>query len=448
VPRRPRSHGTFAAMALKGLEPVVPKLTKAAEPILVPVPAGAVKVLPRWAEEDNVLRWRVRYRVPESGEPDATGMDFADADNGKPWAELELRPFTRDLPLTGLQHGVRHYFVAAIQTHDGWSDWSRIVSCVPPSPELPGKCAAVFAMVVDETTALVRWTRPIDFAASVSCGHVVKYKLRVSWTPGEGERDKDCAREILIEDDCEEFEVRDLECCRDYRFQIAGQNVTGWGDWSDHSAVLLMPLPVPLAPPPPALRRATHHSAVIQWQHPATGDAPIESFRFRYTTRTWALGFQEVHDVPANLSQYVIDGLETGETYTFQVRAVNKYGLGIWSDNSIPIKTLDGSEPSKIAKLSVPNIYKSFITLQWPPADENGYEVTRHLVRCSNTPQMDDSEELEPPIQRANGFDKCDLRHLQKKTYYFQVAAFNKLGMGEWSDPVMVDLVGALAVQN
>ena len=44
------------------LEPIVPKLTKAAQPLVLPVPGAAVKVLPRWSEEDEVLRWRVRYR--------------------------------------------------------------------------------------------------------------------------------------------------------------------------------------------------------------------------------------------------------------------------------------------------------------------------------------------------------------------------------------------------
>ena len=35
------------------------------------------------------------------------------------------------------------------------------------------------------------------------------------------------------------------------------------------------------------------------------------------------------------------------------------------------------------------------------------------------------------------------LKHLQKnKVYYFQVAAVNKLGSGQWSDPLRVDVPG------
>jgi hypothetical protein len=426
-------------MALVGLDEFAPILDEAAEPIIIPVPAGAVKVLPRWHEAEEVLRWRLKYRC--LGEQVDTLILDGSIDDGEEWIELELRPFTRELPLTGLLHGHTHAFKVAILTRDGWSDWSRVVSCVPPSPELPGKCAAVFAMVKDKTTALVRWTRPIDFAAAVSCGHISRYKILVSWPPREDEETDRCAFEMIVEGDADVQEVPGLECLRDYRFQVAAENVTGWGEWSDPSPVLNMPPPVPQPPPQPTMRRATHHSAVIQWQHPPSGDAPIDSFRFRYTSsEDFSKGGDEVHDVPANLSQYVIEGLQAGRTYVFQVRALNKYGMGIWSESSIPIKTLNGHEPSKILDLCIPHVYRSFIMLQWRPASENGFEITQHFLRYAHTPDMAGAVELEPAVVRKGEFDTCELRHLQKKTYCFQVASKNKKGTSDWSDPVIVDL--------
>jgi len=425
------------------LEDFEPVLDEAAEPALVPVPAGAVKVLPRWADEDEVQKWRLKFRAREPGEDDLTGND-GNEEGGAVWAELELRPFTRELPLTGLPHGAMHFFKVAVQLPEGWSKWSRIVSCIPPSPELPGKCASVFAVVKDKSTALVRWTRPIDFAAAVSCGHITRYKLLVTWGSQVGEEAElsACSREVLLEDDIDSYEVTDLECIKNYRFQVAAENVTGWGDWSDPSPVLSMPPPVPHPPPPPTLRRATHHSVVIQWQHPVPGDAPIQSFRFRYTTaEDFSSGsIEEVLDVPPNLSQYIVEGLTAGNSYIFQARAINKYGMGIWSDSSIAIRTLEGHKPSKIEELSVPHIYKSFITLQWRPAFENGFEVTSHILRCAHEPSMEGALEVEPTVVRKGDFDTCDLRHLQKRLYCFQVAAFNARGMSEWSDVVTVDL--------
>jgi len=426
------------------LPTVVPALGSAAEPFVRPVPSGAVKVLPRWAEDEIVFKWRLRYRCENEGETEIAGDGDFVVDEGEKWVELELRAFTRELPLTGLSHGRNHLFKVCIETDEGWSDWSSVVNCLIPSPELPAKPAAVFATVKDDDIVKIQWTRPIDCAASVSCGRITRYRLRVAWKwPLATDDDvKGYCREVLLEEDVDTYEVPDLECCHDYRFQVCAENITGWGEWSDPSAVINMPLPVPLPPPQPTLRRATHHSAVIQWQHPSPGGAPIETFRFRYTTSSdWSTDVEEIHDVPHNQSQYVVKGLKPGMAYLFQVRAVNKYGMGIWSDTSIPMKTVDGQAPSKIKDLSVPHVYKSFITLQWPPAEDNGHEVTHHLVRHAFSPDMSGAIESELPVQRQGGYDTCSLRHLEKgKTYYFQVVAFNKLGMTEWSDPVTVCL--------
>jgi len=426
------------------LAAIVPALGPAAEPFVRPVPSGAVKVLSRWAEDEIIYKWRLRYRCVDEAETEITADGVAVVDDGEQWVELELRPFTRELPLTGLSHGRNHLFKVCIETDEGWSDWSSIVTCTVPSPELPAKPAAVFATIKDDTTVNVRWTRPIDCAASTSCGKITRYRLQVAWKwPLTTEEDKkDFSKEFLLNEDVDTFEVPDLECCRDYRFQICAENITGWGDWSDPSAVINMPMPVPLPPPQPTLRRATHHSAVIQWQHPSPGGAPIESFRFRYTTSTdWSTDIEEIRDVPHNQSQYLVNGLKPGMAYLFQVRAVNKYGMGIWSDSSIPTKTVEGQAPSKIKDLTVPHMYKSFITLQWPPAEDNGYEVSHHLVRHSFAAEMSNAIEAELPVHRQGGYDTCSLRHLDKgKTYYFQVVAFNKMGMTEWSDPVTVSI--------
>ena len=40
--------------------------------------------------------------------------------------------------------------------------------------------------------------------------------------------------------------------------------------------------------------------------------------------------------------------------------------MGIWSDSSIPIRTMDGATPSAIEDLTASEIYKSFIRLQFP----------------------------------------------------------------------------------
>lgn len=362
-------------------------------------------------------------------------------EGGPPWVELELRHFTRELPLSGLAFGQLHHFKVAIETPDGWSDWSSAVRCEPPAPTPPGKCAAVYAKVLDGSSCLVRWTKPLDFAVATPNSQITRYRILVCWPPQHHQQPEDCYREIVLDEDTDSYTVSDLVSLTDYYFQVGAENIAGWGDYSDPSPVVNVVPPVPITLNQPTLRRATHHSVVIQWQHPPVSDVHVESFRFRYTSSTdWSHDVEEIKNVAANLSQYVIEGLRPGQIYIFQVRALNRFGMGIWSESSIPIRTLDGSAPSKIWDLQAPYIYKSFIRLTWRPVEENGYSATSHLLRFAHMPDMDGAVELTPVVFREGDNDACDIRHLRKFKYYFQVAAINKMGMAEWSEPCVVDM--------
>ncbi|CAK9049049.1 unnamed protein product [Durusdinium trenchii] len=395
-------------------------------PIVLPVPPGAVKVMPRWAEEDEVSKWRVKYRL---------NNEKAAEDPDSEWIELELRHFTRELPLSNLPPGV-HHFRVAIETPDGWSDWSPPVECEPPPPQVPSKLASLLCEVLGVDAVKVRWSPPLDTATTVAELQVLRYKILVSWLSD----DEPMTREILVEEATDFYVVTGLVSLTDYTFQISAENCAGWSEWSEPSTKQTEP-PVPKTLNQPTLRRSTHHSAVIQWQHPPFTDVPVDSFSFRHTTSAdWSGEVVEITDVSPSLSQYVITGLRPGQVYIFQVRAVNRYGKGIWSEGSIPIRTTDGSIPAKIETLKASDIYQSFIRLKWAPVDENGYPITGYLLRYAHEEDMAEATEAVPRVVRDNGFDSCDIRHLRKLKYYFQAAAINQLGIAEWSNAVMVDM--------
>jgi len=280
----------------------------------------------------------------------------------------------------------------------------------------------------------------LDFAVITPALRITRYNILVCWVPRADEEPETCCREILVEEDVDEYVVTDLESLTDYHFQVAAENVAGWGEYSDPSPVVNVVPPVPITLNQPTLRRATHHSVVIQWQHPPLSEVPVESFSFRHTSSPdWSCNVTEIHDVAANLSQYVIEDLRPGQVYIFQVRAINRFGKAIWSENSIPIRTLDGDTPSRIEDLSAPEVYKSFIRLQWRPVEANGYPVMGHLLRFAHDPNMPGAVQENPEVFRKGDYDCCDIRHLRKRKYYFQVAAMNQMGQAEWSDSVMID---------
>ena len=84
--------------------------------------------------------------------------------------------------------------------------------------------------------------------------------------------------------------------------------------------------------------------------------------------------------------------------------------MGIWSDSSIPVRTMDGATPSAIEDLRASETYQSFIRLQclgiiscrfqgfpaalnpctwlvtrWRPVEENGYPITDYRLRYAHT---------------------------------------------------------------
>eukprot|EP00437_Effrenium_voratum_P067353 CAMPEP_0181499752 /NCGR_PEP_ID=MMETSP1110-20121109/54834_1 /TAXON_ID=174948 /ORGANISM="Symbiodinium sp., Strain CCMP421" /LENGTH=84 /DNA_ID=CAMNT_0023627975 /DNA_START=102 /DNA_END=353 /DNA_ORIENTATION=+ len=84
--------------------------------------------------------------------------------------------------------------------------------------------------------------------------------------------------------------------------------------------------------------------------------------------------------------------------------------MGIWSDSSIPVRTMDGATPSQIEDLRASEIYQSFIRLQWRPVEENGYPITDYRLRYAHTEDMADAVEAVPAVVRDKGFDTCDIR--------------------------------------
>mmetsp|Transcript_8132 Transcript_8132/g.19390 ORF Transcript_8132/g.19390 Transcript_8132/m.19390 type:complete len:655 (+) Transcript_8132:55-2019(+) len=406
-------------------------------PTVTPEQMAAVTV--RWSTENDEMLdptmtgWKLRY----SADPDM----LTDV------VEHSLQTCTREFPIVAMDHGKMHYFQMCFTNGAGDSEWSDPASCVPPVPKPPGKPAAPFPRVpvVDHQAQRleVRWSASID-AANRPFGQNLGYSIRVTWKwplPDDESERKPFVKEYEISGNLEEYviDAATLECYKEYRVQIRAANVVGWGEWSDPSEVFTVPPPVPRPVGRPTVRRPTHHSFVVQWPHPNQGGAHIESFRIRYSTDEYfRTNVAEVHDVPFNLSQCGVKNLSPGTTYWFQVCATNRYGVGVWGDTSLPNKTLDGNLPAQITTLTVPQIYNSFVLLQWEPAEDNGYPITKYVVRYSKFPNMRDAKIYE---EKDGSATTCAVKHIKKdEPYYFQVCAQNAAGGSEWSNSVEVKL--------
>ncbi len=86
-------------------------------------------------------------------------------------------------------------------------------------------------------------------------------------------------------------------------------------------------------------------------------------------------------DAGPDTTSSVIDGLDNGTSYVFQVAAVSSAGVGGWSEPSEPVTPQDvPNRPTVVA--GVPGDSRVIVT--WvPPADDGGSAITGYLVDYS-----------------------------------------------------------------
>jgi len=413
----------LAALVLEQIPPVRPQ-----PPNPVPRYAGQVMVHFSPGETNTLLRWWLIYGKDPNLETDSDDPEI-------PTFKHEFSMRTLQVPLIELDCQATYYFAVVVGNAFSDSERSEVASCVVREPTLPGQPSAPIARCKQNSpdTATLRWNAPIDYAGE-KASKITGYKVRMLGS----ERDR-TAKVYEVEE--EYAEIPDLGYTKDYRFQVQAGNVTGFGDWSEPSNPVQMPVPVPDAPAKAFVRKPTHHSVLVQWQHPPCNAFPIDTFRIRYCAGDTTFAPEkttEIHDIPNKLSSYTVKNLEHGIAYYIQVSAVSKIGQGRWSAPSAPIKTLEGAVPSKVKGLCKLYMYRSLVTLSWNTVENNGFPVTQSKLRYATKANLEDAKEL---MTVEGAATQCPVTHLsQKSVYYFQVAAVNNLGIGAWSDALCLEV--------
>jgi predicted phage tail protein len=113
-----------------------------------------------------------------------------------------------------------------------------------------------------------------------------------------------------------------------YWFRVAAVNRVGRGPWS--AAASAVPATVSSAPRQLSATRA-YRAAKLSWLAPwSNGGAAITDYRVQRSAnggRTW----RRVRDGVSTRRAATVNGLTSGQRYSFRVRAKNRAGLGAWS---------------------------------------------------------------------------------------------------------------------
>ncbi|MET7806644.1 fibronectin type III domain-containing protein [Micromonospora chersina] len=194
--------------------------------------------------------------------------------------------------------------------------------------------------------------------------------------------------------------------------------------------------PPPVAPPPPPPKKpkvgkpgapravtaaAGNASARVSWQAAASNGAEI--------TRYVVEGAGQRHEVGANQRALEVTGLTNGETYTFEVHAVNAKGDGP-ARKSNPV-TPTAAVPDPPASVTAEARPDGTVLVKWPAANGQGNTVTKYAVTASSagaTAPAGESPKTElviPAGQLEYGMQ-----------YAFTVIAVSDKGAGSKASPV------------
>ncbi|XP_045767101.1 fibronectin type-III domain-containing protein 3a isoform X2 [Maniola jurtina] len=286
----------------------------------------------------------------------------------------------------------------------GDSDWSP-VETVQTEATCPAACAAPELPAAPRATlAAVRWRAP-DCTGGAPLS---EYRLDLADTDG-------LVRLAYAGLDAEAV-VRDLLPGREYRVWVTACNRVGAGPPSPLLRFTTAPAP-PDAPEAPAVRVEGPRSARVEWTAPANNGAPIIDFRLEMSATN--VDYAEVYrglDTICTLSK-----LTPFTPYFFRVCATNSAGRGAWS----PVRdALTPRAPPAAPAALRHDATADSLRLYWRAPDGHGAEVLRYRV------EVDDAAfETEGPTPERL------VEGLAPDTVYrVRVAAFNELGLGDWSE--------------
>jgi hypothetical protein len=268
------------------------------------------------------------------------------------------------------------------------------------------------------------------------------------------------ARNMELEDKSE-WSAKDIPCAEEmggdysshiiglrpdhlYAIMVRGRNGGGDGPWSP---VVLQrtTVPPPLMPTTLYSSDTTSTSTTLSWDHPLDDAYPVTAYQIRVVDLSESDGERdydgpwqtitavETGDEKERLC-YVVEDLEPGKEYAFQVRALNQNGPG---EETEPLKvTTKCDVPPPPSQPESADQTCDSILINWrPPARDNGSEVASYHLQM----RQDGEEDWQTVSEQINS-TSVEVKCPEPRTvYHFRVRAKNALGYSEWSDESMFE---------
>ncbi|KAL4715145.1 hypothetical protein ACJJTC_012192 [Scirpophaga incertulas] len=288
----------------------------------------------------------------------------------------------------------------------GDSDWST-TETVATEASAPSACSAPeHAAPARATLAALRWCAPdCDGGAPL-----LQYRLEVVGADG--------TVRLAYAGIATECTVRDLTPGQLYRAWVTACNRVGAGPPSAALSFAAAAAP-PDAVETPLATVESARSARLEWTPPRDNGAPILDYRLEMSSCSAEDAFAEVYRgaEPA----CVVNKLTPFSPYFFRVCATNSAGRGSWSGvRDVLTPRAPPGAPTAVRH----DATSAALRLSWREPDSHGAPLLGYRVQVGDNAYDTDGP---TPERLVDG--------LRPDTVYrVRVAAFNELGLGEWSE--------------
>ncbi len=211
-----------------------------------------------------------------------------------------------------------------------------------------------------------------------------------------------------------------------YYYKVCAVNTQGQGEWS--AEVSATPKATVVTPSAPTFNSATAGDAkvTLSWSAPnSNGGGTISDYKIYRGTATNGETF--LVDAGTGLS-YTDTGVSNGQTYYYQISAVNEAGEGDRSNELSATPKAPASVPGA-PTLSSASAGNAQVSLSWTAPSDGGSAITSYKLYRGTTAN---GESLLKDVGNVLTYTDTGLNNGQ--VYYYKVSAVNNVGEGSGSN--------------
>ncbi|KAM9545196.1 protogenin A-like [Salvelinus alpinus] len=302
------------------------------------------------------------------------------------------------------------------------------------SEDRPSAPRNIRADTVSSSAILLAWERPL-----YNSDKVIAYS--VHYMKAEGLNNEEY--QVVIGNDTTRYIIDDLESVRNYTFYIVAYMPMGASRMSDHVFQHTLE-DVPLRAPELSLTSRSPTDIQVSWQPLAAKLSRGRVSAYRLSYRTSADQAVTQLELPGEMTQYLLEGLQPDTIYLLRIAAATSVGWGeqsAWTSHRTP-KASSAKVPLA-PELQLEPLNCTTIIVRWQLAPGNSVSVQGYRLFYHEESQAESS-----PIQLRVQDNRHTIGGLDpRKKYHVKLLAFSFIGDGYQADQT-ISTPGCVSVRD